>query len=212
MPLGNFRGNRSSWGSFSMSFLNRALDKIHRKKLFAHGKIKSGREPLEKIKKRIKKRSKEERRSTILSRKEKKVLCESERYRRSSTLASRFQTKKSPSNQTLPHIMLKTRFSFYLCKCQPSHGFFLCLKQLCPLLCRPSQRFNEWSRLKKKSVSNWLLFAGNLDPSLFTPGGPLVPLACGFRGWNNLLAWRELGGDATTLSDFIECMDLTDFR
>ena len=171
-----------------MSFLNRALDKIHRKKLFAHGKIKSGREPLEKIKKRIK-RSKEERRSTILSRKEKKVLCESERYRRSSTLASRFQTKKSPSNQTLPHIMLKTRFSFYLCKCQPWHGSFLCLRQLCPLLCRLSQRSTEWSRLKKKSVSNWLLFAGNLDPSLLTPGG--VPLSHWLAvSGDEIISWR----------------------
>ena len=33
-------------------------------------------------------------------------------YWRSSTLASRFQTKKSPSNQNLPYIVLKARFSF----------------------------------------------------------------------------------------------------
>ena len=175
-------------------------------------KSKAEESPWKKLKRESKKGPKKKGGVPFCQEKKRKVLCESEQYRRSSTLASRFRTKKSPSNQTLPHIMLKTRFSFYLCKCQPWHGFFLCLKQLCPLLCRPSQRFNEWSRLKKKSVSNWLLFAGNLDPSLFTPGGPLVPLACGFRGWNNLLAWRELGGDATTLSDFIECIDLTDFR
>ena len=41
-----------------------------------------------------------------------KFLCESDWYWRSSTLASRFQTKKSPSNQNLPYIMLKARFSF----------------------------------------------------------------------------------------------------
>ena len=41
-----------------------------------------------------------------------KFLCESDWYWRSSTLASRFQTKKSPSNQNLPYIVLKARFSF----------------------------------------------------------------------------------------------------
>ena len=41
-----------------------------------------------------------------------KFLCESDWYWRSSMLASRFQTKKSPSNQNLPYIVLKARFSF----------------------------------------------------------------------------------------------------
>ena len=39
-------------------------------------------------------------------------LCESDWYWLSSTLASRFWTKDSPSNQNLPYIMLKTRFPF----------------------------------------------------------------------------------------------------
>ena len=39
-------------------------------------------------------------------------LCESDWYWLSSTLASRFWTKESPSNQNLPYIMLKTRFPF----------------------------------------------------------------------------------------------------
>ena len=60
-----------------------------------------------------KNRPKEERKSTILSRKEKKLRCDSDWYWRSSTLTSRFWTKKSPSNQSLPcYIMLKTRFPF----------------------------------------------------------------------------------------------------
>ena len=58
-----------------------------------------------------KNRPKEERKSTILSRKE-KILCESDWYWRGSSLASRFRTKKSPSNQNLPHLMLNTGFPF----------------------------------------------------------------------------------------------------
>ena len=43
----------------------------------------------------------------------KKLPCDSDWYWRSSTLTSRFRTKKSPSNQSLPcYIMLKTRFPF----------------------------------------------------------------------------------------------------
>ena len=40
----------------------------------------------------------------------KKFLCESDWYWRSSTLGSRFRTKKSPSNQNLPYRMFKMRF------------------------------------------------------------------------------------------------------
>ena len=42
----------------------------------------------------------------------KQLLGESHRYWWSSTLASRFRTKKSPSDQNLSYIMLKTRFPF----------------------------------------------------------------------------------------------------
>ena len=42
----------------------------------------------------------------------KKILRESDWQWRSSTLASKFRTKKSPSKQNLPYIMLKTRFPF----------------------------------------------------------------------------------------------------
>ena len=68
--------------------------------------------PGEKIKK--KNRPKEERKSTILSKKGKKFLFENDWYWRSSTLAPRFRTKKSPSNQNLPNIMLKLRFLFLM--------------------------------------------------------------------------------------------------
>ena len=78
-PWGNFHGNRSCWGSFSCCshnlFTSRTL-KIHSWKLFvygkifAYGKIKSRRKSLVKRKEK-ESRPKEERKSTILSRKEK---------------------------------------------------------------------------------------------------------------------------------------------
>ena len=42
--------------------------------------------------------------------------------------------------------------------------------------------------LKKKSFCNGWLFLGNLDPLSLTQGGPTVPLVCGFRRQDNLLA------------------------
>ena len=44
----------------------------------------------------------------------------------------------------------------------------------------------------KKRVRQGSLFPGNLDPSLLTPGGPVVPLVCGFGRRDNLRAWCEL--------------------
>ena len=83
------------------------------RKIFAHGKIKSGRKPLVKKKKKKKRNSsKMKERVLICQEKKKNFLCESDWYWRSSKLASRFQTKKSLSNQNLPYIMLKTSFPF----------------------------------------------------------------------------------------------------
>ena len=102
--------------------LHRALDKIHTWKLFAfgkifaHGKIKSGRKSL--VKKEKKKAPKEKEREPFRQEKE-TILCESDWYWRSSVLASRFRTKKSPSNQNLSYIKLKNQVSFYLYKYQP---------------------------------------------------------------------------------------------
>ena len=73
-------------------------------------------------------------------------------------------------------------------------------------------------------VCNKLLFPENLDPSLLTPGGPVVPLVCGFRRRDSLLAWRELFAslfelkispfwrNTTTLSESLGFIYLTDFR
>ena len=89
---GNFPGNRACWGSIVhvifILCLHRVFYKIHTWKLFvygkifARGKIKSGR----------KNRSKKERKSTNLLRKGKIALWK-RLYWRSSTLASRFPTK-----------------------------------------------------------------------------------------------------------------------
>ena len=45
---------------------------------------------------------------------------------------------------------------------------------------------------KKKGVADGLRFPGNLRISSLTQIGPIVPLFCGFRRRDNLLAWREL--------------------
>ena len=95
--------------------LHRAFDKIHTWKLFAfgkifaHGKIKSGRKSLVKKEKKRAQRIRKENHSV---KKRKTILYESDWYWRSSVLASRFRTKKSPSNQNLSYIKLKTRFPF----------------------------------------------------------------------------------------------------
>ena len=103
---------------FHILFTSRTLQISHVKASFLRKnlcwwKIMSGRKSLvKKIKKIKKKRLKEERKSTNLSRKEKNFLCESDWCWRSSTLAFRVWIKKSPSNQNLPYTMLKTRFPF----------------------------------------------------------------------------------------------------
>ena len=95
--------------------LHRAFDKIHTWKLFdfgkifAHGKIKSGRKSLVK---KEKKGPKGEGKRTIPSRKGKQSFMKATGTGWSSVLASWFRTKKSPSNQNLSYIKLKTRFPF----------------------------------------------------------------------------------------------------
>ena len=84
--------------------LHRALYKIHTWKLFvygkifARGKIKSGRKSLVKRKVGPKK-------------KERVAFCQGKK-KYSSMLTFRFRTKKSPSKQNLPNTLLKMRFPF----------------------------------------------------------------------------------------------------
>ena len=44
----------------------------------------------------------------------------------------------------------------------------------------------------KKTCLQWDFFPGNLGPKSVTLGGPVVLLACGSRGRDNLLAWGKL--------------------
>ena len=99
----------------------------------------------------------------------------------------RFRTKKSPSNQTLPYIMLKTRFPFRYASISQQlpriviwkavcrlvvwllitfcsffyfcRGFGLCHRQLCSLLCLSPRRSTERWRLKKENVSAMSYFS-----------------------------------------------------
>ena len=132
----------------------------------------------------------------------------------SSTLASRFRTKKSLSYQNLPYTMLKTRFYFLyastsldtktltiasnrnfesclsICCLAPQHifRFFHLCRGFSPLslatlliVKSSSSTLYRAIEIKKKRVCEWLLFAGNHDPSSLAPGGSVVPLVCGFR-------------------------------
>ena len=47
-------------------------------------------------------------------------------------------------------------------------------------------------RDKRKRACYGLLFPGNLDPLLLTPGGPVVPFTRSFRRRDNLVVWHEL--------------------
>ena len=66
---------------------------------------------------------------------------------------------------------------FHFCR-----GFFLCNL---PINVQSSSTAYEGSRYK-------ILVSWNLDPSLLTPEGSVVPLVCGFRRQGTLLAWRKL--------------------
>ena len=116
LGLGRIPCRRSYWGSCYFHILFTSRYKIHSWKLyvygkiFEHGEVKSGRKSFEKKKKKEKKKA-QRRKKGYHSVKERKIsLCESDWC---SKLASRFRTKKSPSNQNFPYMMLKTRFPFF---------------------------------------------------------------------------------------------------
>ena len=176
---------------FCLHRLHRALYNLLWKNLF-HGKIKNWKKVLVKERKKTQvQRRKKEYHSV---KKRKKILCESDQYWLSSTLASRFQTKKCSSNQNVSYIYTQFIFRFFhFCR-----GFCLRLWQLCSLLCRPRQRLTERSKKKKRclqsgahqlcigdgSCCNGLLFPGDLDPSSLTRGGPVVSLV-----WGEIICW-----------------------
>ena len=124
---------------------------------------------------------------TTLSRKEKKNPFEKATNAGGAPRWRRFRTKRSPSNQTLPYIMLKTRFPFRYASISQQlpriviwkavcrlvvwllitfcsffyfcRGFGLCHRQLCSLLYLSPRRSTERWRLKKENVSAMSYFS-----------------------------------------------------
>ena len=166
---------RLDFNAIPIFCLHRALRKIHTWKLFAyrifaHGKIKSGRKSLVKKKKY---RPKEERKSTTLARKEKnpswKRLAVAELHagvqisNKEVAVKTKFAIHNVKNEVSFPFCMpcyknmnnrLECNFESCrsICCLAPQHifrffhfrrGFFLCLWQLCSLLCRPPQRSTE---------------------------------------------------------------------
>ena len=140
------------------------------------------------------------------------------------TLTSRFWTKKSLSNQNLPYIMLKISFPFLYASTSPDTNTFTIASdhnfetvcQFVVLLLSTFCGFSIFATLlnivlSSLHVCNGLLFprnldpssltSGNLDPLSLTPGGPIVPLICGFRRW--AISWCGVSCLWTFISDLI---------
>ena len=85
----------------------------HLEALFSRKNLCSWKNKKSLVKEKEKKQAQRRKKEHFSVKKRKKLRCDSDWYWRSSTLTSRFRTKKSPSNQSLPcYIMLKTRFPF----------------------------------------------------------------------------------------------------
>ena len=145
---------------YSIFCLHRALYKIHSWNLFAHEKIKSERKSVVKKEKKKKKQA-QRRKKAPFCQEEKKLVYESDWYWRSSSLANIEQrTKKSPSNQNLPCMMLKTRFSF-VCKYQPWYKTLINDKRRInkfsnDILSTQRETWSNWKRIRDK---RWVSFS-----------------------------------------------------
>ena len=113
-------------------------------------------------KKREKKKKQAQRRKKApFCQEEKKLVYESDWYWRSSSLANKEQrTKKSPSNQNLPCMMLKTRFSF-VCKYQPWYKTLINDKRRInkfsnDILSTQRETWSNWKRIRDK---RWVSFS-----------------------------------------------------
>ena len=123
---------------------------------------------------------------------------------RSSTMASIFRTKKSPSNQTLPYTMLKTRFPFLYWSLDTktstiasNRNFKSCLS-ICCLAPQHIFRLLHFYRGFSLPLATLLIIVSpsstlhraieNLDPSSLTPGGAVVPLFAVSGG--EMISWR----------------------
>ena len=179
-----------------------------------------------------KNRPKEERKSTILSRKEKKLRCDSDWYWRSSTLTSRFWAKKSPSNQSLPcYIMLKTRFPFPYASTGLDSKTLTIASNRNSESCRSIRclapqhifRFFHFCHGFPLPLATWLIFVSSSSTlhwaslkkrrvcnGLLFPGNldlssltPAGPVVPLVCGLRRLLAWRELFANLCELKSHI---------
>ena len=159
-------------------------------KIFANGKIKSGKNSLVKKKKEKRKKGPKKKEEYHSVKKKKKISFVNE-------------TKKSPSNQTLPYTMLKTRFPFLYWNLDTktstiasSRNFKSCLSICC--LAPQHTRLLHFYRGFSLPLATLLIIVSpsstlhraieNLDPSSLTPGGAVVPL---LAVWGDeIISWR----------------------
>ena len=137
-------------------------------KSFLMKKSKSEESPVKKI-------AKEERKSIILSRKEKK----SPWWKRLVLAELHADVQISNKEVAVKPKFVKARFSFAWNK----FAHYYVVLHNAPLSDRDYR--------KKVRCLQWVNFPRKSWPLPLTPGGPVVPLVCGFRSRDYLLAWRE---------------------
>ena len=160
---------------------------------------------------------------------------------RSSTMASIFRTKKSPSNQTLPYTMLKTRFPFLYWSLDTktstiasNRNFKSCLS-ICCLAPQHIFRLLHVCRglFFALALAPYCVALLNAPPSDRESWSIVIdarrcscPIVCGFRRRDDLLAWGDIvceplwaknlefdfRRNTTNLSEIIGYIDLSDFR
>ena len=155
-------------------------------------------------KKKKKKKARRRKKEYHSVKKRKIFLCKRDMLCRSSTMASIFRTKKSPSNQTLPYTMLKTRFPFLYWSLDTktstiasNRNFKSCLS-ICCLAPQHIFRLLHFYRGFSLPLATLLIIVSpsstlhraieNLDPSSLTPGGAVVPLLA--VGGDEIISWR----------------------
>ena len=125
-------------------------------------------------KKREKKKEQAQRRKKApFCQEEKKLVYERDWYWRSSSLANKEQrTKKSPSNQNLPCMMLKTRFSF-VCKYQPWYKTLINDKRRInkfsnDILSTQREAWGNWKRIRGKRWASFIIGTSQLKGTRMT--------------------------------------------
>ena len=86
--------------------------------------------------------------------------------------APRWRTKKSPSNQNLPCMMLKTRFSF-VCKYQPWYKTLINDKRMInkfsnDILSTQRETWSNWKRIRDKRWASFIIGTSQLKGTRMT--------------------------------------------